>query len=121
MRHLGAKVANLKFLPEVLKNDIADQCGNDRNCEVGGCKNIFKGKNQGLSLLICMRKLPHQKIGIKQEDYETDLNDRPPKRGQLSGVFRVRIHRLTIAKSLAVLGQNSETALEAFHRRGTTR
>jgi len=121
LRHLGAKVAKLNFLAKVLKNYIADQCGNDRNREIGGCKNISNGKSQALSLLICMSKFPHQEIGIKQEDYETDLNDCSPKRGQLSRVFRIRIHGLTIAKSLAPLGQNSETALEVFHRRGNTR
>jgi hypothetical protein len=26
-------------------------------------------------------ELPHQEIGIKQEDYETDLNDRSPNQG----------------------------------------
>jgi hypothetical protein len=65
LQHASTRIANLKFLSEIFKNYIADQCGNCRNKEVGNRKNILNSKNQALSLPICMSKFPHQKIGIK--------------------------------------------------------
>src|SRR3984893_16613411 len=98
LQHASTRIANLKFLSEIFKNYIADQCGNCRNKEVGNRENILNSKNQALSLPICMSKFPHQKIGIKYEDYEAYFDYCSPNRGQLS---RMIIHCLTISTSLS--------------------
>jgi hypothetical protein len=52
----------LNSLAKVFKNYVAYQSANDGNHEIGGRENIFDGKNQALSLIIRVSKLPHQKV-----------------------------------------------------------
>jgi hypothetical protein len=88
-RKFGTKFVNLEFLSKVFKNHVAKHCANDRNREICGREDLLNGECQALSVAICTRKLPHQKIGVEQEDYETDFNAKPPNRSELSGLFRV--------------------------------
>jgi len=65
----------LEFLPQIFENYVTAQCANDGNYEVGAREDLLNRECQGLSVAIRTRKLPHQKIGIEQEDYETDFNN----------------------------------------------
>jgi len=80
---------NLNPLPKVVKNQVAEQAGNDGGNQIRDRKDIFNGESQTLSPAICTSKFPHQKIGIEQEDYETDFNQRLPSRCQLVRLFRI--------------------------------
>jgi hypothetical protein len=72
---------NLKFLTKIFNDDVSHQAGNNGNHQIRDGENIFYGENPRFSLAICTAELTHQKIGIKQENYETDFNDRSPNRG----------------------------------------
>src|SRR5258708_19216557 len=47
-----------------------------------------------------MSKLPQQEVGIEQEYYKTDFNQRPPNRGQFPGLYRSRRHGGNYSKKL---------------------
>ena len=83
---------NLKLLPKIFKHYLAEQSGNDGNCGIRDGENIFDAEHQALSVANRTSKFPHQKIGIEQKDYETDLNNCPPDRCQLSALSRIRGH-----------------------------
>lgn len=96
------------MLSKVVKTQVTEQAGNDGNGEISGRENIFKSESQALPLAICTSELAHQKIGIEQEDYETDLNYRLPCGCQPFRLFRIiRNHRLTIAKATGNVGTDS--------------
>jgi hypothetical protein len=78
-----------EFLSQVFENYVADECRNDGDNKVLDRKNIFHGKNQGLSALICAGEFPHQEVGIEKDNDETHLNDCSPNRSQLSRIFLV--------------------------------
>jgi hypothetical protein len=42
----------LKLAPKKLKNYIADQCGYQGDCEIGGCKNISDSPRQAVLLAL---------------------------------------------------------------------
>ena len=93
------RAANLKSLSKAVKKQVADQSRNNGNNQIRDRKDIFNGESQTLPPAICTSKFPHQKIGIEQEDYKTDLYERLQSRRQFSRLFRIRCHQLTIAKS----------------------
>jgi len=90
--------AGLNSLSEVLKNEVADHSGDGGNSEIRGGEDIPNSESESLFVAICMLEFAHQQIGIEQEDDETNLNQRPPNWGQLSGRVRIRRHWLTIAR-----------------------
>jgi hypothetical protein len=59
---------------EKFENEITDDRRDHSNCRIDLSKNIFDGPSQTPSPTHTRaRKFPHQKIGIKEEDYKTDL------------------------------------------------
>ena len=60
--------------------------------EVSARENVFNGESESFSWPICTREFPHQEVGIEQKDYETDLDDCSPNRGQSSSLCTVGIH-----------------------------
>jgi len=61
-------------LPEKFKNEITDERSDHSNCKIDLGKNIFDSPSQApFPLHTRARKFRHQKIGIKEEDYKTDL------------------------------------------------
>jgi hypothetical protein len=70
---------NLKPFPKIFDDCVTDQCGNDGNNKVGDCENVSKGKKQTLAFFIRTLKFSHQKIRIKQKDYESRLDHRSPE------------------------------------------
>ena len=73
------RTASLQFLSKKLKQEISDDCGDGRDFQVGGRKDIVNGPHKA-SLPSHTRALEfsHQKIGVKKEDDESDLNRRSP-------------------------------------------
>jgi hypothetical protein len=59
---------------------ILGLAANNANQKIGFGKNVFDGKNPRFPVAACTTELPHQEIGIKHEDYETDFNDRSQNR-----------------------------------------
>jgi len=76
----------------MFKNHVANQRGNDGNHEIGERENIFNCESQTLSPAICVRKFPHEKVGIEEEAYESNFDDRPPDRGGLPRLSGSRCH-----------------------------
>ena len=97
--NLALLAARLNSLAEIFKNDVADHSGNHGDGEIRGGENIVDGECESLSLRIRMLEFAHQEIGIKQEDDETNLDQRPPNRGDFSGPVGIRRHPATIAKN----------------------
>ena len=63
-----------QFLPKKFKNEISDERSGHGNGKIDLGKNIFDSPSQAPSPLHTRaRKFPHQQIGIKEEDYKTDL------------------------------------------------
>jgi hypothetical protein len=85
--------ARLDLLSKKLDNDVTNQSGNDSDGEICGGEDISDAESQAFSLTICKSKFPHEKVGIEQEDYEANLDHRPPYRGQFSGLFIIGSHR----------------------------
>ena len=89
------KAGGLEFLAEKLKDNVADEAGDDGNHEICSRENIVECEGQGLSVSVRVSEFAHQEIGVEKEDDEADFNDGPPKRGQLSVVARICHHLLT--------------------------
>jgi hypothetical protein len=80
----GLQGRGLKLLPEEFKNDIANQRRDYSNNKIGERENIFEGEGQALSGAVRARKFPHEEIGIKKKDDETEFDQRSPERRQFS-------------------------------------
>ena len=69
---------SLNFFPEMVKNNVAHEGGNQGDHEIGNREYILNRVSQGLPLrAVGVRELPHQKVGIKEEDDETHLDEGP--------------------------------------------
>jgi hypothetical protein len=89
---IHAAQLGLKLLSEIFEDDISQQAGNDGDRKIRDRENILDRKGQRFPVSIYARELAHQEVGIEQEDYEGDLNDRSPDRGQSSRSCELRGH-----------------------------
>ena len=65
---------------------MADHCGKDGDDKISDREYIQDRVKQRLSLgAVGIREFPHKQVGIKQEDDETHLGDRPQKGNQVFG------------------------------------
>jgi len=67
----------------MFKNQISNESGNYCNHKIFHGKNIFNSKKQSLTTLICTSKFPHQKVGIKKDNDEPNLNNGSPNWSKL--------------------------------------
>src|SRR6266446_3521384 len=69
----------LESFSKKFKQDVADERGDHGNCKIGSGKHISDCPSHAPLLPHAgALKFSHQKIGIKQEDDKTDLDQRPP-------------------------------------------
>src|ERR1035441_8291038 len=69
----------LEFLSQKFEKDIPKKRSDQRNFKVGNRKDIADGPDESLLLSHAgVLKLPHQKIGIEQEEDKTYLDHRSP-------------------------------------------
>ena len=80
----GVRNHRSKSFAQELKDGVADGGGHDRDDEILPGQDIVKGERKALALPIAARELTHQKIGIKEEDNEGDLNAGPKKRCEMA-------------------------------------
>ncbi len=90
----------LKLPSKIFEDDISNQCGDNRDEKISYRKDIVNGKKETLPLPICMRKFPHQQVGVKKEHNKAHFYDGAQNRGQFSRIFR--IHLITISKKSSV-------------------
>jgi hypothetical protein len=82
----------LESFSKVFKRRIPDQCGNDGDQEICGCKNISDGEGHRLSWSIGCREFSHKKIGIEQEDDKRNLNEGASDSGEQPPICRFQTH-----------------------------
>lgn len=69
-----------EFLPQELKNEMANEGRGKANGEVRNGENINKGRLEGLRLSRGAAELAHKEIGIEEEDDEADFDESPQNR-----------------------------------------
>ncbi len=82
----------LQPLAQVLEDDIADGAGNDGDGKVSGGEDVEQGHAEALADAAFPVELPHQEVGVEEEDNECHLDDGPPEMGDEAAIFGVVGH-----------------------------
>jgi hypothetical protein len=70
-----------------MKDSMSNQRGNQGDGEIRDRKNIAEGEGQSFTVSADPIELSHQKIGIKEEDDERNLNQGAADSGERPAIF----------------------------------
>jgi hypothetical protein len=91
--------SSLQLLAKVFKDNVTKDARHHSDNQVRQRKNIFDGESKTLAVTIGPSELTHQKVGVKQKNDESDLDDNFPFALQFFWLIGVSWHSATIANA----------------------
>ena len=88
----------LEFLSQMLKHDVADEGGDERDNEVRHGQDVVECVSQRFSLTVGDGEFAHEKVGIEEKNDECDFDDGSPDGAARPGSISVVVHGRIITR-----------------------